>query len=201
MPVREQSLAEFVDALHAAALAGTADSKIETACDAAIDKAFGALAKQGSATPAAPVRLDACRHATPALTNARRETKPLAHLAEAFEALAPSLHWYLRPPQADEEPRFRDGHANAYVIGLNGLEKHDDIAVGVSLMAPGVTYPNHSHPPEEIYVVMSGGDWFNEDDGWYTPGPGNLVYHRPGIVHAMRSGDEPLLAIWCLWRP
>ena len=48
---------------------------------------------------------------------------------------------------------------------------------------------------------MSEGDWFNGDAGWHKPGVGGLIYHRPEIVHAMRSGQEPLLAFWCLHRP
>lgn len=75
------------------------------------------------------------------------------------------------------------------------------IAAGASLLAPGVTFPDHRHPPEEIYAAMSAGDWFDEDAGRHTPGAGGLVYHRPGIVHAMRSGEEPPLASWRLRRP
>jgi quercetin dioxygenase-like cupin family protein len=87
------------------------------------------------------------------------------------------------------------GHASADIIGPAGHERHDDDVVGVSLLAPGVIYSDHNHPPEEIYVVMTEGEWFNEQAGWYTPGVGRVVYHRPDIVHAMRSANEPLLAI------
>ena len=73
------------------------------------------------------------------------------------------------------------------------------MVLGASLLAPGVVYPDHDHPPEEIYLVMSAGDWFNPGAGWYTPGAGGAVHHPPGIVHAMRSGTTPLLAVWCLW--
>ena len=33
---------------------------------------------------------------------------------------------------------------------------------------------------------------------WHAPGPGRLVHNPPGIVHAMRGTDVPLLAIWFL---
>jgi hypothetical protein len=26
-----------------------------------------------------------------------------------------------------------------------------------------------------------------------------MVHNPPGIVHAMRAGRQPLLAVWCLW--
>jgi Dimethlysulfonioproprionate lyase len=36
----------------------------------------------------------------------------------------------------------------------------DDVTLGISLMAPHVRYPDHQHPPEEIYVSLaSGAGW------------------------------------------
>ena len=34
---------------------------------------------------------------------------------------------------------------------------------------------------------------------WHEPGIGGLVYNPPNIVHAMRSAEGPLLALWFLW--
>jgi quercetin dioxygenase-like cupin family protein len=60
-------------------------------------------------------------------------------------------------------------------------------------------YPDHRHPPEEIYIAMSRGEWRQASNPWHEPGIGNLVYNPPNIVHAMRSADQPLLAVWFLW--
>jgi quercetin dioxygenase-like cupin family protein len=66
-------------------------------------------------------------------------------------------------------------------------------------MAPGITYPDHRHPPEEVYIVLSEGDWRQESGPWHTPGIGGIVYNPHDIVHAMRSSSSsPLLGIWCL---
>ena len=65
-------------------------------------------------------------------------------------------------------------------------------------MAPGITYPDHRHPPEEVYIVLSNGQWRQGSGPWHAPGVGGIVYNPHDIVHAMRSGDSPLLAIWCL---
>lgn len=56
---------------------------------------------------------------------------------------------------------FRDGHVNATIAGPEGLEIRRDVWIGViiSLMAPHMRYPDHRHPPEEIYVVLSDGQW------------------------------------------
>ena len=65
-------------------------------------------------------------------------------------------------------------------------------------MAPHVTYVDHDHPPEEVYLALSPGEWWNTDMDWTDPGAGGLIYNRPGIRHAMRSGAAPFLALWFL---
>ena len=193
-------LAEFIDALRGAATAAVIDLDDADERPAAVHRFFGTLAAAVAITPVQPATLDACRHLAPALANAQKGSGPVAGLADAFAPLVPLLRWHVRSPEEGEDPHFRGGHANADIIGPSGLERHDEIVVGVSVLGPGVIYPDHSHPPEEIYVVMSEGEWFNEDAGWYVPGVGTVVYHRSGIVHAMCSAEEPLLAIWCLRR-
>ena len=201
MPYREPPLAEFIDVLSDAATAATIDLDDADERPAAVQRIFDALSTGRGIAPVQPAALDVCRHLTASLATARSGPGPIAGLADAFAPLVPSLNWRLRPAEDGEDLNFRGGHANADIIGPAGLERHDDVVVGVSLLAPGVIYPDHSHPPEEIYVVMTEGEWFNEEAGWYTPGVGAVVYHRSDIVHAMRSANEPLLAIWCLRRP
>ena len=141
--------------------------------------------------------LPACRHLPAAIANARRGPADLARLADAIAALAPGFAWRRRD---GGDAVFAAGHANADVLGADqlALERRDDVRVGISLMAPDVTYPDHRHPPEEVYIVLSGGDWRQGAEPWHTPGLGGIVYNPPDIVHAMRSGAEPLLAVWCL---
>jgi hypothetical protein len=33
---------------------------------------------------------------------------------------------------------------------------------------------------------------------WTEPGPGGIIYNPPGILHAMRSHAQPMLALWFL---
>ena len=60
-------------------------------------------------------------------------------------------------------------------------------------------YPDHSHSPEEIYLVLTGGAFRQADGAWFEPGVGGTFYNEPGIAHAMASGGKPLLAVWCLF--
>lgn len=152
------------------------------------------------------VWLPVCARLDTAVAAAQVGSASAAVLARAVAAVAPGLPWYRRPWSAadggpDAEATFRDGHANAQIVGPQGLEIRDDVTVGVTIMAPGVRYPDHRHPPEEVYVVMSEGEWRRANDPWFRPGPGGIVHNPPGIVHAMRSGTAPLFALWILKMP
>ena len=158
MTYPEPPLTEFIDALRDAATAAVIDLGDADEGPAAVYRFFGTLAAAVETTPAQPATLDACRHLAPALANARKGPGPVAGLADAFAPLVPLLRWHVRTPEEGEDPHFRSGHANADIIGPRGLERHDDVVVGVSVLGPGVIYPDHSHPPEEIYVVMTEGE-------------------------------------------
>ena len=165
----------------------------------AAQRISGALgASVGRIVPSEAEAPSACRYLGDALDRAR-EVAPIASLAAAFSDLAPELAWRRRPGAEAHGKAFREGHANALIVGSGGLEQRSDVLVGASLVAPGVRYIDHHHPPEEIYIVMSEGEWYREGKGWYVPGAGGTVYHPPGVVHAMRAGSAPLLAVWMLW--
>ncbi len=137
-----------------------------------------------------PMRLPVCALLGEALSAA-------TPLLEAFRAIEPNLAWYRRQGDLGDD-RFRACHANAMLVGPGGLEPRADVWIGVSLMAPSTSYPVHHHRPEEVYLVLSDGEWWNEREGWFTPGVGRTVYHHPDQRHAMRAGTKPLLAFWAL---
>lgn len=142
-------------------------------------------------------RLAVCSELAPALAEARATTT--AAVAEAFAAIEPQLSWSRRDTADPSDARFYNGHANALIIGRSGcLEIRDDVWLGVTLMAPHVHYQVHQHPPEEVYLALTGGEWWNAAMDWTEPGPGGTIYNPPGILHAMRSGDKPMLAFWLL---
>ncbi|MGQ0485341.1 MAG: dimethylsulfonioproprionate lyase family protein [Hyphomicrobiales bacterium] len=126
-------------------------------------------------------------------------TSRAARLAEALDQLAPSLAWSRRPGAEAAGADFAEGHANAVVAGNSGIERHRDVSIGISVMAPNIQYPDHRHPPEEVYVVLSPGAGRQGEAPWFEPGVGGIVYNPPDIVHAMKSRAAPLLAVWCLW--
>jgi hypothetical protein len=119
-------------------------------------------------------------------------------LAGALRALAPELAWDRRKTSTPANQPFHDGHANATLAGPGGYEQREDVWVGATLMAPGIVYPDHDHPPEEVYLALSEGEWWNAAMDWTSPGLGGIIYNPPGILHAIRSHASPFLALWFL---
>jgi hypothetical protein len=160
------------------------------------------MALQTPAAQAAPSRterLPVCRHLASALKHARCQPGPVSALADAFAVIEPQLCWRVRAGADSHGERFVNSHANATIIGPEGLELRSDVWIGVSLLGPHTRYPDHHHPPEEVYVALSDGEWCQESGPWHAPGIGGLVHNPPNIVHAMRSAESPLLALWFLW--
>lgn len=119
--------------------------------------------------------------------------------ARSLSRLASQLAWFQRPGAERTGEPFASGHANATLVGKGGLEERGDVWIGVSLLAPEVKYPEHRHAPEEVYVVLSSGQWQQNSGAWHEPGAGGIVHNPPNALHCMRSGTTPLLATWCLW--
>lgn len=196
MAQRSEKLQAFVDSLERGFAAARPSRQVATVANAL----FSALANPESAGELSPVRLPVCRWLPAALNLAKAASAPLARLASAFEAIEPQLAWAVRssggPFASDNWP---EGHANATLIGPErGLERRDDVTVGVSLLGPNVRYPDHRHPPEEVYLLLTRGRFQHGDSEWFEPGVGGTLHNEPSIKHAMASQDAPLLAIWCL---
>ncbi|MFK7890427.1 MAG: dimethylsulfonioproprionate lyase family protein [Granulosicoccus sp.] len=206
MSQRSQLLQDFLTSMYAAIVE---QPNINSEAVLTAERIFGALETPMGATRLPPSKLPICellptvarelsRKIQPGADSASAPSKAVAH-AQALAALSARLRWYRRQGADRIGEPFISGHANATVIGEGGLEEHDGIWIGVSLMAPGITYPEHRHPPEEVYVVLSPGEWQQSGGAWHKPGVGGIVYNPPDILHAMRSGSAPLLASWCLW--
>lgn len=158
--------------------------------------AGGLVGPRPTASETGPT-LPATRYFPTAISTARR-LPLMGELVDALDSLIPALQWARRATMVGAGPEFADGHANAVAVGEGGMFAHARVTVGLTVMAPHVLYADHSHPPAEVYLVLSPGEWRQRSGAWFTPGAGQTVYNPPGITHAMRSGDVPLLAIWTL---
>ncbi|MFT4561068.1 MAG: quercetin dioxygenase-like cupin family protein [Gammaproteobacteria bacterium] len=163
------------------------------------DRIFNRLERSAATRFPLPKQLPVCEHLAPALHHARRQGGIAAALADALEGIASQLVWARRAASPEDDSTFQMNHANAVVVGQDGIEIRDDLWIGITLLAPETRYPDHRHPPEEIYSVLSAGEWKQNEGPWHSPGVGGVVHNPPNILHAMRSTTTPLLAIWCLW--
>ncbi|SIT48107.1 putative transcriptional regulator protein [Paraburkholderia ribeironis] len=119
-------------------------------------------------------------------------------IAMALKAVAPLIGWRRRTSGANGSPGYVEQHANGIICGPGGAESRSDVQLGLTIMLPNTRYPDHSHPPEEAYVLLSPGEFRQGDGEWVDPGLGGGIYNTPNIVHAMRSSASPFLALWCL---
>lgn len=195
MPDRSPELQHFIEVAGRA----FADRAPQGAAQACVRAIFAALEVPAPADPTPGRRRAVCDWLDP-VTDPEGVSDPLlAELCGAFRAVEPALTWRQRPgPAPGANAQYREGHANAMIAGPSGLEPRDDVWLGVSLLGPEVRYPDHDHPPEETYLVLTPGRFFQEGTGWFEPGPGGSFYNRPGILHAMAAGASPLLALWAL---
>jgi mannose-6-phosphate isomerase-like protein (cupin superfamily) len=186
MALRNESLQAVLDLLCRSVAADAASSADTERVLGIVEDRLRSLPEAGAAPK--PAWMPVCTFLEEVLA-------PATPLHAALRAIASDLTWYRRPGGDD---RFQQGHANTILLGPNGLEARADLRIGATLMAPNIDYPVHHHPPEEIYLVLSEGDWWRDGTGWFTPGVGGTLYNQPDIRHAMRSHSRPLFALWAL---
>lgn len=78
-----------------------------------------------------------------------------------------------------------------------GLIRTEAIALGFLVIGPGQLYPAHRHPAVELYHVVAGApDWQVDAGPWESKPAGSFVFHPSLAIHAMRTGEAPLLALY-----
>lgn len=122
--------------------------------------------------------------------------EPTASIASQLLPVRDALPWcYHYPPRcATEDLGERIGFAE--LIGPDGPLQAPACRVGFTLVAPDTAYPLHAHPAVELYLVIAGRARWRAGDTEQWMSPGALVLHRAHEPHAMRTFDEPLLALW-----
>lgn len=148
--------------------------------------------------------LPVCTHLAAALEGARGTAAE--RLATAAAPLAADAFWtqnpnYQRlPPAAD----FLDAYGYFVVAGpadgAPAFVESPSLTVGLLLLGPGLRYPAHRHPAEELYIPLTGeGEWQKGEASWRREPAGGVIHHPADLPHATRAGDGPLLAVY-LWR-
>ena len=129
-----------------------------------------------------------------------RATPTTRALCRELSQAAAHLSWGQTYSADDFGPAFLERYGWTELIGQRGPYASDSTACGFLLLGPDIAYPRHRHEAEEVYVVLSGTAAWQKADGPVAPqAPGTVIHHPPWCWHAMRTGEEPLLALY-LWR-
>lgn len=119
---------------------------------------------------------------------------PSHPITDALRLVQEQLPW---TPSA----RVDDGGTN---VGLALLSDCVDLAplnVGLMLVGPDGTYPEHQHRPSEVYLVL-GGDahWrYGGSDEFRPRSCGDVVHNHPHDLHQLWTGHGPTVAMWVLY--
>lgn len=196
MNQRPATLQNFIRAAHAA----YDEFGLDPESRGSIARIFDAIESTPGEIRMGRTNLPVCSY-LPKVMRADYEQKALRDLVDTFNLLEPDLSWRRRPAYdiATASDNFHCGHGNCVILGPGGFESRSDVGLGVTLLAPNVRYPDHDHPTEATYLVVSEGLFRQGDRTWFSPGVGGSFHNVPMIKHAMRSLDKPFLAFWALW--
>lgn len=117
-------------------------------------------------------------------------------LAAALRPIASELPWrYGYAPRADA-PGLESAMAWAELIGPQAPIVSTKVCFGLTLIGPHSFYPPHRHPAVELYRIVVGEPLWTVATSTSARSPGALIFHDRDVVHAMRTGAAPLLAIY-----
>lgn len=119
-------------------------------------------------------------------------------IASHIQQIENKIGWFRRTAGSGGSSNYVAEHAHGIICGPGGLESRHDVQLGFSIMGPNILYPTHSHPPEEVYLLLSEGEFSQEHGEFINPGIRGGIHNRPNAIHTMRSLNSPLLAFWCL---
>jgi hypothetical protein len=121
-------------------------------------------------------------------------------LLAALRGAAHLLNWRQTYPAQEMDVHFSHNYGWTELVGPRGLVPGTEISCGILLLGARTLYPRHVHEAEEIYLPLLGrAYWQRGDEAWALRPAGALIHHARDIPHAMRTDQEPLIALY-LWR-
>ncbi len=134
-----------------------------------------------------------CRHLPRALDLG--EAGPAAAVATALRELESTLSW-AQNPRYNVENKGADFMDN-YGWSALGLTGSSDMAFGIMLLGPGITYPPTSYESEGVFLVIGGSpEWKSGDEPWVRVEAGSIICRPWNGTEGKRPGNEPMLALY-----
>ena len=122
-----------------------------------------------------------------------------ADLAAAIAAVEEGLQWRQSAAYSDSllGEGFTANYGWAEIVGPHGFFPGGDFLLGLLMLGPGRHYRDHYHPAPELYWPLTSASLWSRDSGPFVEWPqGGTIWHPPMTVHATRTGEMPLLALW-----
>ena len=112
-------------------------------------------------------------------------------LARDFQQFAIHLPWR-------HSPRTIDQGCEMAVLDFNSMFDLGDCIAGLIYVDLEKAYPEHNHPPAELYFLISGtADWrWGGNHNYQTITAGNLIFNHPYNWHGVKTGVTPVLALY-----
>ena len=140
-----------------------------------------------------PTRHPLIHHLPAALALARTRAPEVASVLEPIAELLPWRYSY--PPRHDA-PGLESAMGWAELVGPDAPFRSGEVCFGLTLIGPNSYYLPHRHPAVELYRVLAGSAQWTAGEQTAMQPPGAYILHPTNSVHAMRTGEEPLLAIY-----
>lgn len=121
-------------------------------------------------------------------------------LAAAFRAAGPQAQWRETYKGTDIGQDFMDRFACYCLIGAGGPWASRQMAAFMVYMPPGLYYPWHHHPAEELYYVLAGeAEFYRDGAAPETLRAGQTSFHAGDQPHAMQTHNHSIMA-YVIWR-
>ena len=102
------------------------------------------------------------------------------------------------PPAAEGDYFVPAGSGSRHLI-FPGVEIRTtagrQLMLSVVRFEPGSVVPDHSHPHEQMGMMISGRLEFTVENTTRVLGPGDIWRIPGGVVHSVRALDEPAVAL------
>ncbi len=114
-------------------------------------------------------------------------------LAREFREFAHFLPWKY-------SPRTIDQGQEVAIMELGSMFELEEVAAGLMYVDSHQVYPEHNHPPDEMYFLISGtARWrYGGHHDYRSVTAGNILYNHPWNWHGVKAGATPVLALFLL---
>ena len=112
-----------------------------------------------------------------------------------FHQIATKMVW-------NPSPRTDEKAENMALSIINNMFDLGDVVAGLLLVDSHQNYPLHQHSPQELYLILSGeAKWlYGGNEDFKKQLPGDVIYNHPYDLHGVITQNEPLLALYILWK-